>query len=68
MRNIRFGRKLALPSTVAIKHQFRMLMATDVKKAENETRTEVFPGPSSIAVATAMPVGEINARADFGHV
>ena len=31
----RFGRKIKLPATIAIKHQIRMLMAQDeVKKAE----------------------------------
>jgi hypothetical protein len=31
----RFGRKIKLPATMAIKHQVRMLMAQDeVKKAE----------------------------------
>ena len=68
MRNMRFGRKLVLPSTIAIKHRFRMLTALEVKKAENEARAEVLPGPPSIAVTTAMPVSEINGGADFSHV
>jgi len=35
MRTPRFGRKIKLPATIAIKHQIRMLMALDeVKKAE----------------------------------
>ncbi len=35
MRNYRFGRKIKLPATIAIKHQLRMLMAQDeAKKAE----------------------------------
>ena len=35
MRTHRFGRKIKLPATIAIKHQIRMLMAQDdVKKAE----------------------------------
>jgi hypothetical protein len=68
MRNLRFGRTLVLPSTIAIKHQVRMLMAIEVKRAENEATAEVFPGPPSIAVATAMPVVEINARTVFSHV
>jgi len=35
MRTHRFGRKIKLPATTAIKHQIRMLMAQDeVKKAE----------------------------------
>jgi hypothetical protein len=37
----RFGRKLKLPSTIAIKHQIRKLMAEDeVKKATAESRGE----------------------------
>ena len=35
MRTHRFGRKIKLPATIAIKHQIRVLMAQDeVKKAE----------------------------------
>ena len=35
MRMHRFGRKIKLPATIAIKHQIRMLMAQDdVGKAE----------------------------------
>jgi hypothetical protein len=30
----RFGRKITLPATIAIKHQLRMMMADDLKKAE----------------------------------
>ncbi len=42
MNTLRFGRKLRLPSTIAIKHQVRMLMAQDeIKKAEAATRSEV---------------------------
>lgn len=37
MRTHRFGRKLKLPSTIAIKHQIGMLMSEDaVRKAEAE--------------------------------
>jgi hypothetical protein len=32
MRTHHFGRKLKLPSTVAIKHQLRKLMAEDARK------------------------------------
>jgi len=32
MRTHRFGRKLKLPSTIAIKHQIRMLMFEDALK------------------------------------
>jgi hypothetical protein len=45
MRNYRFGRKIKLPATIAIKHQLRMLMAQDeAKKAEAEARAEAFRG------------------------
>jgi hypothetical protein len=41
MHTLRFGRKLSLPSTIAIKHQLRKLMADDqVKKAEAEAKAE----------------------------
>jgi hypothetical protein len=41
MLTLRFGRKLSLQSTIAIKHQLRKLMADDqVKKAETEARAE----------------------------
>jgi hypothetical protein len=41
MDTFRFGRKLSLPSTIAIKHQVRMLMADDrAKKAEEEARSQ----------------------------
>ena len=36
MQTHRFGRKITLPATVAIKHQIRMLIAHDIKKAELE--------------------------------
>jgi hypothetical protein len=32
MRTHHFGRKLKLPSTIAIKHQLRKLMAEDARK------------------------------------
>jgi hypothetical protein len=41
MDTFRSGRKLNLPSTIAIKHQVRMLMADDrAKKAEEEARAQ----------------------------
>jgi hypothetical protein len=48
MRTHRFGRKIKLPATIAIKHQLRKLMFDDsVKKAEAEARAEVFRGQPS---------------------
>jgi hypothetical protein len=41
MHTLRFGRKLSLPSTIAIKHQIRKMMADDqIKKAEAEAGAE----------------------------
>jgi hypothetical protein len=46
MRTHRFGRKLKLPSTIAIKHQIRLLMLEDlVKEAEQKAGTEAVRGP-----------------------
>ena len=43
MRTHRFGRKLKLPATIAIKHQLRKLKFEDaVKKAEAGARAEAF--------------------------
>jgi hypothetical protein len=39
MRTHRFGRKIKLPSTIAIKHEVKMLMTHDVvEKAEAEPK------------------------------
>jgi hypothetical protein len=41
MRTHRFGRKIKLPATIAIKHQIRMRMAEyEIKKVEAEARAE----------------------------
>ena len=45
MRTHRFGRKIKLPATIAIKHQLRKLMFQDsVKKAEAAARAEAIRG------------------------
>ena len=45
MRTHRFGQKIKLPSTIAIKHQIRMLMARDeIERTEAEARAEVVRG------------------------
>ena len=45
MRTHRFGQKLKLPATIAIKHQIRKLMFEDaVKKAEAGARAEATRG------------------------
>jgi hypothetical protein len=69
MHTLRFGRKLRLPSTIAIKHQVRTLMAQyEVKKAGAEASGEVFRGQPSLAVPSAMPVTEINANTLSGAI
>src|SRR5258706_1943622 len=48
MRTHRFGRKIKLPATIAIKHQIRKLMFEDaVKKAEAGARAEAICGQPS---------------------
>jgi hypothetical protein len=45
MRTHRFGRKIKLPATIAIKHQIRKLMFEDaIEKAEAEARAEAVRG------------------------
>ena len=69
MHTLRFGRKLSLPSTIAIKHQVRMLMAQfEVKKAEAEARAEAFRGQPCLAVPFAIPPTEINANTVSGSI
>jgi len=56
MRTHRFGRKIKLPATIAIKHQIRKLMFEDsVKKAEAEPRAEVLRGPGRQLWSTVSP-------------
>ena len=58
MRTHRFGRKIKLPSTTAIKHQIRMRMAQyEVKEA----RAEVLREQPSLAVP--LPATKIYANA-----
>ena len=69
MHTLRFGRKLSLPSTIAIKHQVRTLMGQyEVKKAEAEARVEVFRGQPRLAVPSAVSVIEINANTLSGAI
>ena len=69
MHTLRFGRKLSLPSTIAIKHQVRTLMAQyEVKKAEAEASVEVFRGQPRLEFPSAMPVIEINANTLSGAI
>ena len=51
MHTLRFGRKLKLPSTVAIKHQIRRLMAEDqIKKEQAEQRRPTGTIPAAVVV------------------
>ena len=60
MRALRFGRKVNLPSTIAIKHQFRTLVARrEAEKAEAEGRADVFRAQTS--PASVAPIAEIDA-------
>jgi hypothetical protein len=53
MRLHRFGRKIKLPSTAAIKHQIRKLMFEElVKEAANSTESAASKASSAPGVAT----------------
>jgi len=43
MHTHRFGRKIKLPATVAIKHQIMKLMLEDAWKEEAAERTQAIP-------------------------
>jgi hypothetical protein len=59
MRTHRFGRKIKLPATIAIKHQIRMRMAQfEVEKAEAEAKAEAVREQPSLAVPSGMPAPE----------
>jgi hypothetical protein len=69
MHTLRFGRKLSLPSTIAIKHQFRTLVARyEVEKAEAEGRVDVLGGRSSPSVTSVSPITEIEAAPLSGRI
>jgi len=63
MQTRRFGRKIKLPATMAIKHQIRMLIAQyEVEKAEvADSGAEEFPGQPSPPVPSAVLATEMNA-------
>ncbi len=57
MRTHRFGQKIKLPATIAIKHQIRKLMFEDaVKKAEAGARADFVSSPT--AALCQAPVAE----------
>jgi len=54
----RFGRKLKLPSTIAIKHEIRKLMFEDsVNKAEAGARAEAYSRTTARRNTTTRAVG-----------
>jgi hypothetical protein len=53
METRRFGRKLKLPATIAIKHQIRKLMFEDAVKAEARERAEAIRLQSGEVAASA---------------
>jgi len=55
MSTYRFGRKITLPATVAIKHQIRMLMAQDIAKAEDEVRRKKAEGQNGNRISQSQP-------------
>jgi hypothetical protein len=69
MQTLRFGRKLSLTSSIAIKHQFRTLVARcEVEKAEAEGRAEVCRGQTSPEITSVTPITEINAAPLSGRI
>jgi hypothetical protein len=52
MRTYHFGRKLKLPSTFAIKHQLRKLMAEDARKKAGAEAIETPAGEHLSQVGT----------------
>jgi hypothetical protein len=53
MQMLRFGRKLSLPSTIAIKHQFKQLLAQcEAEKAAAEGGGHVFRAQPRPAVTS----------------
>jgi hypothetical protein len=66
MRTHRFGRKILLPSTMAIKHQIRMLMAEDeARKAGAEAAAPTpscVPAPSIRLTSPPAPASDWSIR------
>ena len=65
MRTHRFGRKLKLPSTIAIKHQIRMLMFEDaLKNIETAGGAESGGGRELTGEAPAVALARDNSIGD----
>jgi len=58
MHTLRLGRKLSLPSTIAIKHWIRKLMADDSQKSNGEARAE----------STDVPQMNVGSKRRSGHL
>jgi hypothetical protein len=56
MPTYRFGRKITLPATVAIKHQISRLKAQDIKKAEDDAALKKAEGQTG-SLVTESEVG-----------
>jgi hypothetical protein len=54
MKTTRFGRKIKLSATVAIKHQIRMLMARDINNAETELIVQANNEQSSAITSRSL--------------
>lgn len=55
METRRFGRKIKLPSTIAIRHQIKKLMLEDAVKAEAAQRTgAISPRPQERAPVPSL--------------
>jgi hypothetical protein len=64
MQMLRFGRKISLPSTIAIKHQFKKLLAQcEAEKAGAEGGVNVFRAQRHPAVTSVTSIATINASA-----
>lgn len=59
----RLGRKLKLPSTIAIKHQIRKLMAYDeIKKVEAEAKAKASEFSHLSQASLGFSLGEASSR------
>jgi hypothetical protein len=64
MHTHRFGRKLKLPSTIAIKHQIRQLMLEDlISELEVLRRAEKVVGPVALMRSTEIDMS--STKGDF---
>lgn len=65
----RFGRKIKLPSTIAIKHQVKMLTAQyEATKAGIEANSQIFSGRPGVALSSAIPPTEISVNTVSGRI